>query len=373
MISLRYPSHIIFGKGALSELADEVSNFGKEVLLVTGRTAMRRAGVLDKVCKLLSHEKIGVHLFDEVEHDPSLHTVRRGVEVVRRKKISVVIGLGGGSVIDAAKAIAIVAPKEEDVKRYYYGEVPIEGPGIPFIAVPTTAGTGAEITNNAVLTDSEKKIKKSLRSPFMVAKVAIVDPELTLFCSPFLTAYSGMDAFTQAVECFISRASNPVTDTLTLRAIEILYNNLPFAVQNGEDIEIREKVALGSLLQAMAFSNAGLGAAHGLSHPLGAHYNIPHGLACGVLLPYVLEANMCVCREKMDIIAEKLGAEKADDLPHLFTEFLRTINLPLDFKKWQIKKEDIPVLVRESKGGSMSKNPKDLVDEELSRILKKVI
>jgi len=372
MITLMYPSRIIFARGSLGKLGEEVPGFGRKVLLVTGRTAMRKAGVLDRVYGILSSEKVAIELFDEVEHDPSLDTVDKGIMIAREKKVSVIIGLGGGSVIDTAKAIAIVAPKEGSVEEYYYGK-PINTPGIPLIAVPTTAGTGAEITNNAVLTDSRRKIKKSLRSPFMIARVAVVDPELTLFCPPSLTAYSGMDALTQAIECYISRVSNPITDVLALRAIEILFFNLPLAVKRGDDINIREKVALGSLLQAMAFSNAGLGAAHGLSHPLGAYYKIPHGLACGVLLPYVLEYNMDVCQEKMDRIAEKIGVKSGRDVPDAIRDLLQKINIPLDLRKWRIRKEDISSLVAGSRGGSMSKNPRELSDEELSSILEKVI
>ena len=372
MVLLRYPSRIIFAKGALNNLGQETLVFGQKALLVTGGSAMRKAGVLDNVCRQLQSENITVNLFEGVESDPSLETVDKGTDLARKQKASVVIGLGGGSVIDAAKSIAIMVPRKEKVKDYFYKRA-VQTPGIPFIAVPTTAGTGAEITCNAVLTDPKGKIKKSLRSPFMMAKVVLVDPGLTLFCPPHLTACSGMDALTQAVECFISRASNPITDTLALRAIEILFVNLPLAVKKGSDIQIREKVTLGSLLQAMAFSNAGLGAVHGLSHPLGAYHHIPHGLACAVLLPHILQCNLCVCREKMGIIAKKINVGKSENLPQVFRELLGRINLPSNFKQWNIKKEDIPCLVTNSRSNSMSKNPRDLSDEKLTQILEKVI
>lgn len=373
MISLRYPPHILFGRGVLNQLADEALVFGKEAMLVTGRTAMRKAGILDKVQEMFFAKKMSIILFDEVEHDPSLETVNRGLEIARAENISVVIGLGGGSAIDVAKSIAIVAPKQGYVQRYFYEEAPIDSSGIPLIAMPTTAGTGAEITNNSVLVDPERKRKRSLRSPHMIARVAIIDPELTLFCPPLITAYAGIDAFTQAIECFVSKTANSVTDSLALRAVKILYENLPLAVSKGNDIEIREKVALGSLFQAMAFSNAGVGAVHGLAHPLGAYYDIPHGLACGILLPHILEVNIPACRDKVEIMAKELGVNKADDLPDRIKELLHKVNLPLDFKKWQIKIEDIPVLVRDSRSGSMSKNPKDLSEDDLACILKKLM
>jgi len=373
LIYLRYPSPIIFGRGGIEKLAEEVASFGKSALIVTGKSSMRKSGALERIFDILSSKCVTFYLFDGVEHDPSLATVNRGIKLAREKKPSVVIGIGGGSAIDAAKAIAIVAPKEGWVEDYYRGKKEITAPGLPFIAVPTTSGTGAEITSNAVLTDTEKKIKKSLRSPFMVAKVAIVDPDLTLSCPPFLTACAGMDALTQAVECFISRVSNPVSDTLALEATGILYQNLPLAVKNGDDPTIREKMALGSLLQAMAFSNSALGAAHGLAHALGVCYNIPHGLACGVLLPHVLEYNLSFCREKAKKIAERLKIEKEDNLPQMLKGLLIKIGLPLNFKTWKVKEEDIPLLIEKSKGRSMSSNPRSLSDEELSQILRKVI
>lgn len=373
MISLMYPQHIIFGKGAINHLGEKVTNLGSKALLVTGRSAMRKSGILDKVVNQLSSKGIAVEVFDKVEHDPSLKTVDEGIDEAMKKDVSVVIGLGGGSAIDAAKTIAAITNKEGRLEDYHEGKLQIDKPGLPFIAIPTTAGTGAEITNNAVLTNREKKLKKSIRSPFMIAKVALVDPELTLSCPPSLTAHSGMDALTHAIESFISKASNPITDTLALRAIEILFFNLPLAVEKGEDLNVREKMALGSLLSGMAFSNSGLGAVHGLSHPLGAHYNIPHGLACATLLPWVLEYNLPVRREKMDIIAEKIGAKRGEDVPETIKELLKRLKIPPTFKKWGIKKEDIPVMVKKSRSGSMAKNPREASDEDLKQILEKVI
>ncbi|MCD6256643.1 iron-containing alcohol dehydrogenase [Candidatus Aerophobetes bacterium] len=373
MISLMYPQHIIFGKGVINQLGERVGSLGSKALLVTGRSAMRKSGILEKVINQLSSNQIDVELFDKVEHDPSLTTVAEGIDEARKKDVSVVIGLGGGSAMDSAKTIAVIAKEDGTLEDYHEGKLKIKRPGLPFVAVPTTAGTGAEITNNAVLTNREKKLKKSIRSPFMIAKVALVDPELTLSCPPSLTAHSGMDALTQAIESFISKGSNPITDTLALRAIELIFYNLPLAFEDGSNISTREKVALGSLLSAMAFSNSGLGAVHGLSHPLGAHYNIPHGLACAVLLPWVLEYNLPVCKEKMDIIAKKIGVKRGEDVPDIIRDLLNKLKIPLTFKEWGIKKEDIPVLVKKSRSGSMAKNPREATDEDLENILKKVI
>ena len=216
--------------------------------------------------------------------------MNQGIKIARKKKSDVVIGLGGGSAMDAAKAIASLARQSGTIWEYHSGKK-IEKEGLPFVAIPTTAWTGAEITNNSVLTDRKVSLKKSIRSPYMIARVALVDPDLTLFLPSQVTAYTGMDAFTQALESYVTRTSNPITDTLALQAIEIIFQNLPQAVANGKDAETRGKMALGSLLSAMAFSNSGLGAVHGLAHPIGARFGVPHGLACAILLPHVIGFN----------------------------------------------------------------------------------
>ena len=372
MFTLTYPPKIIFGCGTLSQLKEEAINFGKNALLVTGRLAMRKAGILAKVVNDLNLKGIKVNIFDKVEHDPSLTTVNEGINFARKQNSSVIIGLGGGSSLDTAKAIACLAPQRGTVWEYHLGKT-IKRPGLPFLAVPTTAGTGAEITRNAVLTNKKKKIKKSIRSFYMISKVAIVDPELTLSCPPSVTAHSGMDALTQAIESFISKACNPITDTLALRAIDLLFHNLPQAVENGKDIQTREKVALGSLLSAMAFSNSGLGAVHGLSHPLGAHFGIPHGLACAVLLPLILELNLNVRKDKFQEMAKKMEVKRAEDVPGIIRELLKKVGISLSLQEWKIEKKDIPLLVAQSKGSSMSKNPRDLTDAELSQILESII
>ncbi len=372
MFTLTYPPKIIFGCGTLHQLKEEVINFGKNALLVTGRSAMRRTGILTKVVDGLNSKGMKVDVFDKVEHDPSLTTVNEGINLTRKQNSSVIIGLGGGSPLDAAKTIACLAPQEGVDWEYYSGKT-IKTSGLPFLAIPTTAGTGTEITRNAVLTDREKKTKKSIRSVYMIPKVAVVDPELTLFCPPSVTAHSGMDALTQAMESFITKACNPVTDTLALRAIDLLFHNLPQAVENGADIQIREKVALGSLLSAMAFSNSGLGAVHGLSHPLGAHFGIPHGLVCAVLLPLIMELNLETRKDKFQEMAKKMKVKRAEDVPKAIRELLEKVNIPSSLREWKIKEKDIPLLVSQSKSGSMRKNPRDLTDAELSRVLESVI
>lgn len=371
MFTLMYPTRVIFGRGALEQLNPEVIYWGEKVLLVTGKSAMRKSGILDKITAIIKSAKIEFSLFDKVEHDPSLKTVHEGIKFLREEKCDIVVGLGGGSALDAAKAIASLARQPGTVWEYYAGKE-IKEEGLPFLALPTTAGTGAEITNNSVLTDRNKATKKSIRSLFMIAKVALVAPELTLSLPPQITAYTGMDAFTQALESYVSKTSNPVSDSLALPAIEIIYHSLPEAVQNGGNIEVRERMALGSLFSGMAFSNSGLGAVHGLAHPIGAHFNIPHGLACAVLLPHIIGFNLRAKRDKFKQIAEKIGVEKVGDLPSVIKKFLEKVNLPLDFKGYGISRADFSTIIAECRSSSMGKNPRQLSDEDLREILELV-
>jgi len=367
-----YPERIIFGCNALEQLSEEAARFGRRVLLVSGHRAMRKSGILDRVVNQLDSGKMEVTLFDEVEHDPSLGTVDKGIKLAREKECEIVVGLGGGSALDVAKAVACLSKLKGHPREYHQGRE-VEAAGLPFVAIPTTAGTGAEITSNSVITDREKKVKKSIRSPYMIARVALVDPLLTLSLPAKLTAYTGMDALTQAVESFICRTSNPISDSLALRAIDLLFHNLPEAVREGENVEIREKVALGSLLSAMAFSQTGVGAVHALSHPVGARFGVPHGLACAVLLPWVMKCNLEVCREKFSLLAYQMGREKPEEVPQVLRELLKEVGISPTLKEWRIREDDFSLLISQSRGGTMSKNPRKMSDEELKEILRKVI
>ena len=372
MFALMYPERIIFGCNALEQLSEEAARFGRKVLLVSGHRAMRKSGILDRVVNQLDSGKMEVTLFDEVEHDPSLGTVDKGIKLAREKECEIVVGLGGGSALDVAKAVACLSKLKGHPREYHQGRE-VEAAGLPFVAIPTTAGTGAEITSNSVITDREKKVKKSIRSPYMIARVALVDPLLTLSLPAKLTAYTGMDALTQAVESFICRTSNPISDSLALRAVDLLFHNLPEAIREGENVEIREKVALGSLLSAMAFSQTGVGAVHALSHPVGARFGVPHGLACAVLLPGVMKFNLEVCREKFSLLAYQMGGEKPEEVLEILRELLKEVGISPTLKEWRIKEDDFSLLISQSRGGTMSKNPRKMSDEELKEILRKVI
>ena len=378
MFELRFPTKVVFGQNTVDQVGEEAREYGDRAFLVTGRSAMRKAGTTDKVMKLL--EAAGakeIHLYEQVEHDPSTETVDRGTKLARECRADVVIGMGGGSALDAAKAIACMVKNEGSVVEYQSGRE-IERPGIPFIALPTTAGTGAEVTRNSVLTNKEKEIKQSVRSPYMIAKVAIVDPLLTISMPPDVTAATGMDALTQAIEAYVTLASNPVSDTLALRAVGSISQNLVPAFTDGSDIGAREGMALGSMMTAMAFANAKLGAVHGLAHPIGALFDVPHGVACALLLPYVMQYNLSVKAARYAQIAGAMGqdiskagseADAARMAVDAVREMLSQLQLPQHLRDVGIFQYDIIAIAGAAGGSSLSNNPRPTTPASLQEIL----
>jgi len=371
---LCFPRKIVFGAGTFSRVGDLCRALGDRAVLVTGRGALRRSGRLQQAVDLLQECGVEVTAFDGVENDPSLATCRRGIDLAREFRCNLAVGLGGGSALDAAKTIAAIAPQPgESLEEYFRGERAFESAPLAFVAVPTTAGTGTECTSNAVLTDTERGVKKSLRHESMVPDVALVDPELTLTVPPEVTAQTGMDALTQAIECYVGLAANPVSDALALRAIELIAGNLLQAVADGSRIECREPVALGSLLTAMAFGNAGLGAVHGLAHPIGLHCHVPHGLVCAVLLPHVCEFNLAACGGKFETMAPLVGAASGPQVPARLMAINRRIGIPPTLSEFGLAESEFPKkIIAGCRSGSMANNPRPASDDDLTKILRKI-
>jgi len=367
------PRRIIFGTGEFSRLGELTAALGRSALLCSGRSAVRKAGWLERAQCLFGERGVRAEIFEGINHDPDLAICEAGIAHARRVGCDVVVAIGGGSVLDVGKTISAIAPQPRDLRHYFHGGLPLDRAPLPFVAVPTTAGTGAECTNNAVLSDPERRIKKSLRDARMVPSVALVDPALTLTAPPGVTAQSGMDALCQAVECFVTKAANPVTDSLALRAIELIASNLPLAVSRGDSLAHREPVTLGSLMTGMAFGNSGLGAVHGLAHPLGIRFGIPHGLVCAVLLPHVCEFNLPVRREKFAVMAPLLGASGPDEVPRALADMNRRLGIPERLTGFGVTEADLPAIIADSRSGSMARNPRPPSDEDLADILKKVI
>jgi alcohol dehydrogenase class IV len=293
---LSVPEKIIFGKGSFARLGQLVSSFGNRALVVHGKSPGRAHSVEE----LLAKSEIESCRYS-VQNEPTIRDVAEGVEEARAEEVALVIGIGGGSVIDAAKAISGLTTNSGDVLEYL--EVIGRGnaltkAGLPCVAIPTTAGTGAEVTKNAVIASPEHQIKVSLRSPFLLPRIALVDPELTYSLPSSVTIATGLDALTQLIEPFVSVRANPATDGLCREGIPRAARSLLRASQNGKDTEAREDMALASLFGGLALANAGLGTVHGFAGPIGGMFSAPHGLVCGILLPFVMEANIEALRQR---------------------------------------------------------------------------
>lgn len=289
-------TRIVFGAGAAAKIAGEAKALGRRALLVTGGNA-RRA---EKLLAELAAAGIATTLFQAVG-EPEIATVEDGVAGAKKFDCDLVISFGGGSVIDAGKAIAAMLTNDGELLDYL--EIIGRGktltkPGAPFIAVPTTAGTGAEVTRNAVLASPTHKIKVSLRSPLMLPRLAVVDPELTCDLPPTLTASTGLDALTQLIEPYVCLRANPMTDGFCEQGISRAARSLREAVFNGQNPSAREDMALASLFGGLALANAGLGAVHGFAGPIGGSFPAPHGAVCAALLPHVMAANLRALRER---------------------------------------------------------------------------
>jgi alcohol dehydrogenase class IV len=374
---LRFPTEIIFGKDSVKKIGVKAREYGNKVFLVTGRSALRKSGAVSGIMELLNSAGIErIFLYDQAEHDPSVETVDRGVALAKEGDSNVIIGVGGGSAMDVAKTIAILMKNEGSAADYQSGKE-ITNIGLPFIAVPTTAGTGAEITNNSVITNRDKKIKQSIRSPLMIAKVAIVDPMLTISMPPYVTAASGMDALTQAIETYVSLSANPFSDTLALRSISLISKNLVRAFENGNDENARENMAMGSLFGAMSFANAALGAVHGLAHPIGALFDVPHGVICGLLLPHVMEYNLSAKAGRYAEIADAMGqsvsGESSEVNAYKAIESIRILltklQLPQHLHDLGIGHSDLHLIAQSAKGSSLNNNPRPTTPESLHEIL----
>ena len=361
---------IVFGPGAAREIAPAAREMGTRALLVTGRT-QRRAGLLAGVdCMTL-----------QVEKEPTVDWVQSAVAAGRRERCNLVIGFGGGSAIDAAKAVAALLANAGEI--FDYLEVigkgqPLARPSLPLISVPTTAGTGAEVTRNAVLASPRHRLKVSLRSPHLLPRLAVVDPELTYDLPPAVTASTGMDALTQLLEPYVTPRANPLTDALCVEGLRRVARSLTLAHADGSDRVAREDMSLASLYGGLALANAGLGAVHGFAAAIGGAFDAPHGAVCAALLPHVVSVNLRALRSRApqsDSLARYRDAARiltgrADaDCAEWLGRLCQSLGIPR-LGSYGITASDAPAIVESaSKASSMKANPIVLTPEELREIL----
>ena len=376
-------TRIVFGAGAASQIGANARVFGVRALVVTGRN-QRRAETL--LADLAAHG-IGAVTF-AVAGEPEISTVEQGMALVKKERGDFVIALGGGSVIDAGKAIAAMLTNDGELLDYLEiigrGQA-LTKPSAPFIAIPTTAGTGSEVTRNAVLGSPEHKLKVSLRSPLMLARVAVVDPELTYDLPPAITASTGLDALTQLIEPYVCLRANPMTDGFCTEGFRRAARSLRRAFADGRDKTAREDMAAASLHGGLALANAGLGAVHGLAGPIGGMFPAPHGAVCAALLPHVMAANIRALRAReprnpaVGRYAEiaRLLAGKTDAPADAGVEWVRGLVFDLQIpplRSYGIGPEHVPDLVAKAvNASSMKANPIALAPEELAATLRQAL
>lgn len=360
---------IVFGSGRIRDIGKEAAALGSRVLLVTGRSFLRKTGRLGEIKGYLEDQGLEVGVFDAAPPEPDLDSVEQGMAACRAHDCDLVIAIGGGSAIDVGKAIASLVNAPNTIHEYFHGRE-VEKKGLPFIAIPTTAGSGAEVTANAVLTDADHHVKGSIRSRYMLADVALVDPDLTLSLPPRVTAYSGMDALCQAIESYVSRTSTPLTDALSGDAAVRLVLNLPLAYDKGDDLNARTEVALGSLMGGIAFSNSRLGLVHGMAHPVGMATGLPHGLICGLLLPLVMRFNMPVSVTKYSVLARNAGLGSAVKLVAEVERLNALMGLNDRLPEIRLSEERRREVATQSlTAGSTSFNPRPATVEDIEGIL----
>jgi alcohol dehydrogenase class IV len=376
-------NRIIFGLGTLSEVGQLAAEFGDRAFVVSGIKSELNQSLL----KLLSEKNISVEVFSVTE-EPTVSLVQHGVEKARIAKSNLIIGFGGGSAIDTGKAIAALMTNEGDIYDYLEvigGGRPINRAPLPYIAIPTTAGTGAEVTRNAVIGSPEHHVKVSLRSPLMLPNIAIVDPELTYSLSPKVTASTGMDALTQVLEPFVSIMSNPLTDALCKEGIRIAARSLERAYLDGNDWDARQGMSLVSLYGGLALANAKLGAVHGFAGPIGGMYKAPHGAICARLLPPVMSINVKALTsrakdhsllDRYDEVGICLTGDAnatANDGVFWVQSLSKKIEIP-PLSAYGVKREDFTSIIdKATSASSMKGNPIELTRDELSEILEQAL
>ena len=372
-----------FGGGSREAIAEEVARKGLNKALIVTDNSLVKFGVVSKVSEVLEKAGIPFEIFDEVKPNPTVANVKSGLKAYSESGADFILAIGGGSSIDTAKAIGIITnnPEYSDVVSLE-GVAPTKRRSVPIIAVPTTAGTAAEVTINYVITDEENKKKMVCIDPNDIPVVAVVDAELMYSLPKGLTAATGMDALTHAIEGLITKGAWELSDMFEIKAIEMIAEYLPIAVEEPTNAKAREAMALGQYVAGMAFSNVGLGAVHGMAHPMGAIFDIPHGVANAVLLPTVMEYNKPAAKEKYVEIAKAMKAYKdgmsIDEAADAAVEAVKALSIkvgiPQTLTELGITEKDIDILAASAIADVCTPgNPREIDEATIKELYKKIL
>jgi len=380
LIMLKSPNLILAGFGALAKMGEEAGNLeAKKALLVTDK-GITASGISAKVEKVLTDQKIAVDVFDQVIPDPDIACCEMCIDRAKAGRYDLIVGVGGGSSMDIASVTSTLCTNPGKIHDYF-GVNLLKKQGIPTFLVATTAGTGAEVTPNAILTDTAAKLKKGIVSPYILPRAAVVDPELTLSMPSRVTSFTGMDALTHAIESYTSMNATPLTDMYAREAIRLIGRSLRTAVARGDRRDARYDMSIASLYAGISLANAGVGAVHALAYPLGGQFNVPHGIANGILLPHVMEFNVPGDLFKFAEVARLLGervenlspAEAAYRSVEAVKNLMRDIDMPLTLTELNIPKSAIPEMAAASINVTrlMANNPRKMTAKDSENVFAK--
>ncbi|NEU30848.1 iron-containing alcohol dehydrogenase [bacterium LRH843] len=373
------PTKVEMGVGLAKKTGEFIKPFVTNKLLIITDKGVRGANLLAGIEQSLEESKIQYEIFDQVEPNPSSQVIHNALDVLKSHECDAVLAVGGGSSIDTAKGVAAMATNEGNILDYE-GVGKLQNPTIPLIAIPTTSGTGSEVTASTVVTNKESLFKAAVISPYLFPSLAILDAELTIKCPQGITAATGMDALTHAIESYTSKAATPVSEALALHAIKLIGENIEKAYFVGTDIESREKMLVASMIAGYAFSQSRLGNVHAISQAFGGVFNIAHGIANATLLPFVMKYNLPACTDKMKDIAVALGEdvsglnefEAGAKALEAVIKLNKSLNIPDNIKDLGVTLDRLPQLIADSmRSGNILVNPRLTTADDVQTMIEK--
>ena len=368
------PTRIVYGAGCIRQLPDEIRQMKHERPLIVTDKGLIEAGIVKRITDILEEAKIEYEIYDGIQPNPRDTTVMEAARFAEEKKIDMMIAIGGGSSMDTAKAVGVILKEGGEIGDYE-GLGKVSEPITDLVAIPTTVGTGSEVTFWSVITDTKRHFKMSVGSPLIAARLALVDPELVETLPPSIVAATGMDALTHAIEGYTGKLSEPITDACGIYAIELIGKNIRNAVYES-DAEARGKLLLGSLIAGICFGNSDIAGVHCMGEAMGGLYDLPHGISMAIMLPYVMEYNYVACIDKFIRIAKALGENveglSERDAAYKAVEAVKKLNEDLaipTLSEVNVKREDIPELAeRSSVNVSVDSNPRRAGKEDFRKI-----
>jgi alcohol dehydrogenase class IV len=370
------PTKLLFGEGCSDDVGKWLKELGGSRILLVTDEGIVKIGLAEQIRNRIENEQLTVLTYSEVQQNPTVKNVHDGRNLIAEEDLDAVVALGGGSSMDAAKAMSILSVHYGSITEYELGLKPFMQSGPPLIAIPTTSGTGSETTMGAVITDRQTHRKFDVVDPLMAPTLSLVDPLLTASLPAALTGATGMDALTHAIEGYTATLASPLTDALHLEAIELLGRYLLRAYSDGSDKEARKNVMMASMIAGVGFPNSGLGAVHGLSLPLGGHFNIPHGIANAIMLPHIMAFNLNSCPGKFGDIAQALDKKNNESAAAVQAvyQLRKALDIPV-LRSYNIENREIPLLAKDALGRNSNclTNPREVTEEDARELYRRAL